>query len=151
MKRTNRRPRIKTTDRLFWILLSRIWSPWCTSLIIVKPKNVVKWHRNGFKLFCEFKSKPKGVGRTHIHSEICDLVRKMATANPNWGAPRIHGELLRLGLEVPERTVSNLMPRRHQMQDFPNHGDPFLRTMIINARWTFSLFLQLSQRFYSSW
>lgn len=112
MKRTNRRPRIKTTDRLFWVLLSRIWSPWRTSLIIVKPETVVKWHRNGFKLFWKFKSKPKGLGRPHIQGEIRDLVRKMAIANPNWGAPRIHGELLRLGLEVSERTVSNLMPRR---------------------------------------
>ena len=111
MKRTNKRPKLKTLDRLFWVLLSRIWSPWRKSLIIVKPETVVRWHRNGFKLFWKFKSKPKGQGRPHINREIYDLVTKIATANPSWGAPRIHGELLRLGFEVSERTVSKLMPR----------------------------------------
>jgi putative transposase len=112
MKRTNRRPKIHTVDRLFWVLLSRLWSPWCKSLIIVKPETVVRWHRKGFKLFWKFKSKSRCQGRPHINREIRDLVRRMAIANPSWGAPRIHGELLRLGLEVSERTVSSLMPRR---------------------------------------
>ncbi len=112
MKRSNRRPKIKTTDRLFWVLLSSIWSPWRKSLIIVKPQTVIKWHRNGSKLFWKFKSKPKGQGRPQVQREIRDLIRKMASANPRWGAPRIHGELLRLGLEVSERTVSSFMPQR---------------------------------------
>ena len=70
----------------------------------------MRWHRKGFKLFWKFKS--KGLGRHQISREIRDLVRKMAKANPIWGAPRIHGEMLRLGFEVSERTVSNLIPRR---------------------------------------
>jgi hypothetical protein len=98
------------TDRLFWVLLSRIWYLWRKSLVIVKPDTVVRWHRKGFKLFWKFKS--KGPGRPRIAREIRDLVRKMAKANPIWGAPRIHGELLKLGFNVSERTVSNLMPRR---------------------------------------
>ena len=110
MKRTNKRPKIRITDRLFWVLLSRIWVPWRESLVIVKPDTVVRWHQKGFKLFWKFKS--KGPGRRRIGCEIRNLVRKMAIANPTWGAPRIHGELLRLGFEVSERTVSNLMPRR---------------------------------------
>ena len=110
MKRTNKRPKIKTRDRIFWVLLSRFWSPWRKSLIIVKPETVVQWHRKGFRLFWKVKS--KNHGRSQINLEILNLVRKMATANPSWGAPRIHGELLRLGFEVSERTVSNLMPRR---------------------------------------
>ncbi|WP_320042601.1 integrase core domain-containing protein [uncultured Desulfobacter sp.] len=109
MKRTNKRPKIRMVDRLFWVLLSRIWTPWRKSLIIVKPDTVVYWHRKGFKLFWKFKS--KGPGRPQVSREIRDLVRRMAAANPNWGAPRIHGELLSLGFEVSERTVSNLMPR----------------------------------------
>ena len=109
MKRTNKRPNIRVTDRLFWVLLSRIWTGWRQSLVIVKPNTVVRWHRNGFKLFWKYKS--KGPGRPRVSREIRDLVRKMAKANPSWGAPRIHGELLRLGFEVSERTVSNLMPR----------------------------------------
>jgi len=110
MKRTNKRPKIRMTDRLFWVLLSRIWHPWSKSLVIVKPDTVVRWHRKGFKLFWKFKS--KGPGRPRTDLEIRKLVRKMAKANPSWGAPRIHGELLRLGFEVSERTISNLMPRR---------------------------------------
>jgi hypothetical protein len=76
MKRTNRRPKIRMADRLFW------------------------------------KFKSKGPGRPRVSREICDLVKRMAAANPSWGAPRIHGELLRLGFEVSERTISSLMPRR---------------------------------------
>ncbi len=110
MKRTNKRPKIRIADRLFWVLLSRTWSPWRKSLVIVGPDTVVRWHRKGFKLFWKFKS--KGPGRPQVSREIRDLVRRMAAANPSWGAPRIHGELLRLGFEVSERTVSNLMPRR---------------------------------------
>lgn len=110
MKRANKRPKIKTTDRLFWVLLSLIWGSWRKHLIIVKPETVVQWHRKGFKHFWKLKSKRSG--RPHTDHEIRELVRRMATANPRWGAPRIHGELLRLGLEVSERTVSNIMPRR---------------------------------------
>jgi transposase InsO family protein len=110
MKRTNKRPKIRMMDRLFWVLLSRIWSSWREALVIAKPDTVVRWHRKGFKLFWKFKS--KGPGRPQVSREIRHLVRRMAKANPSWGAPRIHGELLRLGFEVSERTISNLMPRR---------------------------------------
>ena len=110
MKRTNKRPKIRMTDRLFRILLSLIWHPWRESLVIVKPDTVVRRHRKGFKLFWKFKS--KGPGRHRTGREIRKLVRKMAKANPSWGTPGIHGELLRLGFDVSERTVSNLMPRR---------------------------------------
>ena len=110
MKRTNKRPKIRMADRIFWVLLSRIWSPWRRSLVIVRPDTVVRWHHKSFKLFWKFKS--KGPGRPQVSREIRHLVRRMAKANSSWGAPRIHGELLRLGFEVSERTVSNLMPRR---------------------------------------
>ncbi len=81
MKRTNKRPKIRMVDRLFWVLLSRIWTPWRKSLIIVKPDTVVYWHRKGFKLFWKFKS--KGPGRPQVSREIRDLVRRMAAANPD--------------------------------------------------------------------
>ena len=67
LKRTNRRPKIKTMDRLFWVLLSMVWSPWRKSLITVKPQTVIKWHRNGFKHFWRLKSKSRGQGRPQIH------------------------------------------------------------------------------------
>jgi len=113
MKRACKRPQFQPKDRLFWVLLSRLWCRWRHVLIIVKPETVVGWHRQGFKLFWKYKSRHKGGGdRSRINKEIRGLVRKMAKANPFWGAPRIHGELLELGLEISERTVSNLMPAR---------------------------------------
>ncbi len=91
MKRTNKRPKIRRADRLFWVVLSRIWTPWRKSLVIVTPDTVVHWHRKGFKLFWKIKS--KGPGTPQVSREIRDLVRRMAAANPSWGAPRIHGEV----------------------------------------------------------
>jgi transposase InsO family protein len=112
MKRAAKQPRLRTKDRLFWVLLFRFWTNWQEALIIVKPETVIRWHRKGFKLFWKFKSRLKGPGRPPISPEIRDLVRRMAKANPLWGAPRIHGELLKLGIDISERTVSNLIPHR---------------------------------------
>jgi putative transposase len=112
MQQTAKRRQLRRRDRFFWILLSRFWNNWRQALFIVKPETVVQWHRKGFKLFWRFKSRHNGPGRPSTSPEIRDLVRKMSKANPLWGAPRIHGELLKLGIEISERTVSNLMPRR---------------------------------------
>ena len=111
-KHHKKRPQTRTKDHLFWILLCRFWSNWQEPLIIVNPETIIRWHRKGFELFWKFKSRRKGPGRPPISPEIRDLILKMAKANPLWGAPRIHGELLKLGIEISERTVSNLMPRR---------------------------------------
>ena len=112
MKRSIKRPQLRSRDRLFWVLLSRFWSNWQQTLIIVKPDTVVHWHKKGFKLFWRFKSRRKRPGRPPVSPEIRDLILKMAKANPLWGAPRIHGELLKLGIEISERTVSNLIFHR---------------------------------------
>ena len=93
-------------------MLCRFWSNWREALVIVKPDTVVRWHKKGFKIFWRFKSRQKGSGQPPISPEIRDLILKMANANPLWGAPRIHGELLKLGIEISERTVSNLMSSR---------------------------------------
>ena len=77
-----------------------------------KPATVIGWHRKGFRLFWRWKSRVRRPGRPRVSKEIRDLVRRMAEANPTWGAPRIHGEFKKLGFDVSERTVSNLMPRR---------------------------------------
>jgi hypothetical protein len=71
MKRTNKRPKIRMTDRLFWVLLSRLWTGWRKSVVIVKPDTVVRWHHNGFKLFWKFKS--KSPGRPRVSRQIRDL------------------------------------------------------------------------------
>jgi len=104
------RPRLTDADRLFWVLLSRIWSGWRTSLHIVQPETVIRWHRQGFRYYWRWKSRHRG--RPRIDPEIRELIRRMCRANPLWGAPRVHGELLKLGIEISETTVSKYMIRR---------------------------------------
>ena len=112
LQRSAKRPRLRSRDRAFWVLLSRVWSNWRSVLTIVKPDTVVRGHRKGFRLYWRWKSRRRGPGRPPVCPEIRTLIRQMAEANPLWGAPHIHGELLKLGIEISERTVSNLMPRR---------------------------------------
>ena len=101
-------PRIRPADRVFWILLRRFWSKWADAVIIVKPKTVVAWHRAGFALYWRWLSgSGRRPGRPSVDKQIRDLVRRMATEN-GWRATRIHGELLKLGFQVSERTVSRL-------------------------------------------
>jgi putative transposase len=111
-KRTVGRPRLRTVDRLFWVGLTRIWAGWRQSLVFVTPDTVVRWQRRRFRSHWAKLSGRRPVGRPSVSSEIIALVRKMARANPLWGAPRIHGELLKLGIDVAERTVSRLISRR---------------------------------------
>ena len=82
--------------------------------MIVRPETVVSWHRKGFRLFWAWISRRRRTGRPQASREITALIRKMATANPFWGAPRIHGELLKLGILISERTVSRLLPRNRR-------------------------------------
>jgi len=112
LKRNQKRPTIRAKDRLFWVWLSRMWTGWRESLIIVQPDTVIKWHHKSFRLFWTKLSRRKTGGRPSIKREVKSLIRQMAQANPLWGAPRIHGELLKLGIEVSERTVSRLMPKQ---------------------------------------
>ena len=109
MRRQHPRPRLRRADRLFWVWLSRIWSDWRQALLLVRPETVIAWHRQGFRLFWSWISRRKRAGRPGVSPEVRDLIRKVAAANPLWGAPRIHGELLKLGIEVSERTVSRLL------------------------------------------
>ena len=114
MKRQCPRPRLRGADRWFWVGLLRAWPNWRKALLLVRPETVIGWHRQGFRLFWTRISKRKRSGRPGLNRELRDLVRKMAEANPLWGAPRIHGELLKLGIDVSERTVSRLMPKRRK-------------------------------------
>ena len=111
MKRANSRPRLQARDRLFWIALRRIWTNWRTAVVIVRPETVVGWHRTWLRRRWTRRSTPRASGRPPIPREIRSLVREMASANPLWGAPRIHGELRTLGVGVSERTVSRLLTR----------------------------------------
>jgi transposase InsO family protein len=115
LQRGIKHPHLKKRDRLLWVLLSRIWKDWASSLILVKPDTVVRWHRKGFRLYWARKSRQKRKGRPAITPEIRELVRKMSRANPLWGAPRVHGELLKLGFEISQATVSKYMLRRRDL------------------------------------
>jgi putative transposase len=104
------RPRLTESDRIFWVLLSRLWTSWRHSLLVVQPQTVIGWHRQGFRRYWAWKSRRRS-GRPVIDTELRDLIRRMSRANPLWGAPRIHGELLKLGLAVSQATVSKYMLR----------------------------------------
>jgi putative transposase len=115
LKRRRPRPPLNNLDRYFWLALRRIWPRWADALILVKPKTVVAWHRAGFRLYWRIRS--RGGGRS-IPADVFELVRRMARENPTWGAPRIHGELLKLGFQISERTVSRYLRRK-----VPRPGD----------------------------
>jgi transposase InsO family protein len=112
LRQSGRRPRLTGWDRLVFVLLYRL-CPWVLNAVaMVKPATGIRWHRNGFRAYWHWKSRARG-GRPEINAEIRDLIREMSRANRLWGAPRIHGELLKLGIEVAQSTVAKYMVRRH--------------------------------------
>jgi len=129
LKRQNPRPKLSRWDRLFWMTLRRLWSRWARMLVIVKPETVVSWHRAGFRWYWRFLSRHRP-GRPKITSELQKLIRSMATENPTWGAPRIHGELLKLGLEISECTV----PRNPDRSNHPRDSGKRWLTFLKNHR-----------------
>jgi hypothetical protein len=112
LQRAVPRPRLRRSDRLLWVLLSRLWNGWADALLLVKPETVIRWHRAGFARCWTWKSRRIGPGRPSVSTEVRALIRRMSEANPLWGAPRIHGELQKLGLEISQATVSKYMARR---------------------------------------
>ena len=104
----SRRPQLRLTpaDRLLWAGLSRAWRSWRSALVIVQPQTVVAWHRRGFRLYWTWKSRRR-TGRPGVAPDVRALIRELSTANPLWGAPRIHGELQKLA----SRSVSRPSPR----------------------------------------
>src|SRR5438094_582121 len=111
-KRMARRPKLRRSDRLFWVWLAKVWVGWRQSLVIVTPDTILRWQRRRFREHWTKLSRRATRGRQRVDPEITALVIQMAAANPLWGAPRIHGELLKLGIHVAERTVSRLIPKR---------------------------------------
>ena len=112
LKRRRPQPRLAATDRLFWVILRRLWSGWKRALILVQPETVVRWHRAGFKMYWTWISRHKTrVGRKCVSGELQQLIFRMVAENSTWGAPRIHGELKMLGFDISERTVLRWMRR----------------------------------------
>jgi putative transposase len=114
LRRTVRRPHLHTSDRLLWILLAKTWQDWRTALIVVQPDTVMRWHRQWLRRRWTQRSTRTRAGRPSTAAAIRTLVHQMTEANSLWGAPRIHGELGKLGIAVSERTVSRLLRRRRR-------------------------------------
>jgi transposase InsO family protein len=106
------RLRFFSTDRLLWVWLYRIWPRALHTMVLVKPATVIQWNRKGFRLYWRWRSRSRHLGRPKTSTEIRDLIGQLSIANPLWGAPRIHGELLKLGIEVSQATVGRCMPWR---------------------------------------
>jgi putative transposase len=110
LQRNAKRPRLKPSDRALWALLARFFPGWRRHLTIVKPDTVIRWHRAGWRLYWRWKSKP-GLGRPEVSAEIRALIRKMSRENQLWGAPRIHGELLKLGYDICQTSIAKYIVR----------------------------------------
>src|SRR5215831_4864392 len=132
LQRAAPRPRLRRSDRLFWVLLSQLWNGWADAVSMVQPETVIRWQRTGFRLFWIWKSHRKGPGRPSVAPEVRALIQRMAGANPLWGAPRIHGELLKLGIEISQATVSKYMVRhrRPPSQTWRTFLDNHLRSLV---------------------
>ena len=129
LQRKRPRPRLNPWDRCFWAALRQVWPRWAEVLVVVKPETVVGWHRAGFRLFWKWRSRSRG-GRPETTAEIRALIRRLAQENPTWGAPKIHGEILKLGFSISERTVARYLCRVRR------RGDPGKRwlTFLANHR-----------------
>jgi len=125
LKRKRPRPSLNRLGRFFWTTLRNIWPRWSDVLVIVKPDTVVGWHRAGLRLYWRWRSRPRG-GRPKVSEEVGPLIRRLAAENADWGAPKIHWELLKLGFEVSERTVARYLQRLRRRGDPAKHWLAFL-------------------------
>jgi transposase InsO family protein len=132
LKRSVKKPKLTPSDRLLWAWLCELWNDWRSSLVIVKPETVIAWHRKGFRLFWTLKVRRGRTGRPSVSNEVRELIRKMSRENPLWGAPRIHGELLKLGIAVGETSVGKYMVRlrRPPSQTWRTFLENHLKTLV---------------------
>ncbi|HTO64894.1 MAG TPA: hypothetical protein VMM15_27010 [Bradyrhizobium sp.] len=105
-----KRARLRTLDRLLFVLLYRLWPGVLDSVAIIQPDTIVRWHRRGYRALWWWKSRRR-LGRPGLAKDIRVLIREISRANPLWGAPRVHGELLKLGIDVSQSTVAKYMSR----------------------------------------
>jgi transposase InsO family protein len=114
LQRSVKRPKLTSADRFFWAWLCTVWKDWHSSVFLVRPATVIGWHRKGFRLFWTGKIRRGQPGRPVVPKEIRDLIRTLSRENPLWGAPRIHSELLKLGIDIGETSVSKYRIRRRR-------------------------------------
>ena len=121
LRRRHPLPRFSASDRLFWVILRRLWPGWTRVLILIQPETVVRWHRAEFKVYWTWISRRRTrVGRKCVSEELRELIFRMVAENSTWGAPRIHGELRMLGFDISERTVLRWMRRALELlREYP--------------------------------
>ena len=139
-RRLRGRVQLTNNDRWFLIQLYRWFPSILQVLTIIRPETLVRWHRAGFRSYWRWKSRSQG-GRPQIDTELRALIRRMSVENPLWGAPRIHGELLKLGFEVAQSSVAKYMVRRRGPPSLARDGRPScITTRQTFPPWTCSLF-----------
>jgi putative transposase len=111
LQRSVKRPKLTPADRLLWAWLCTVWEDWKSGVFIMQASTVVGWHRKGFRLFWTWKIRRGRPGRPSVPKQVRELIRTMSRENPLWGTPRIHGELLKLGIEIGETSVSKYRMR----------------------------------------
>src|ERR1700737_2344075 len=114
LHRSVKKPKLTPFDRLLWAWLCGVWADWRPALVVANPEPVTAWHRKGFRVFLTWKVRHGQPGRPSVPKDVRDLIRLMSRANPTWGAPRIHGELLKLGMNIGETSVSKYMVRHRK-------------------------------------
>jgi putative transposase len=132
LQRSVKRPKLTAADRFLWARLSQFWTGWRSALVIVKPETVIGWHRKGFRLFWTWKVRHGQPGRPPVSEETRRLIRQMSRDNPLWGAPRIHGELLKLGIDIGETSVSKYLVRHRKppSQTWRTFLESHVKTMV---------------------
>jgi putative transposase len=126
--RVKKNPRLTSGDRVFWVWLSKLWDNWKAPLILVKPETVIRWHRQGFRLYWRRKSRNKEIGRPRILREHIDFIRRMSTDNPSWGEDKIFEELdVKFGIKHSTSTIRKYMVKRR-----PRGGQQSWKTFIKN-------------------
>jgi putative transposase len=132
LRRSVKRPKLTSADRLRWSWLSEVWSDWRSALVIVTPETVIGWHRKGFRLFWTWRVRHGQPGRPAVPKHVRELIRKMSRENPLWGAPRLHGELLKLGVDIGETSVGKYLVRRSKppSQDWRTFLENHVKSMV---------------------
>ena len=128
IKRRHPRSQLGRLDKLLWVVIRQFWSQWKKALIVVTPETVVRWHQAGFRLYWRLISKvKKPIGRRQAPKQVRQLIFRMVAENTTWGAPRIHGELLMLGFDISERTISRWMKQAPRDSEPAKRWGAFLK------------------------
>jgi hypothetical protein len=130
LERSVKRPKLIAWDRFFWACLAATWRNWRSALIIVKTGDVIGWHRKGFRLFWSWKSRHGRRGRPGVPAETRRLIRQMSRDNPFWGAPRIHGELLKVCINHRQTSVSKVRGSRPPSQTWRTFLENHLKSVV---------------------